>query len=82
MLACAEGRLDSAKVNWADDHALTVVMAAKGYPRDYVKNTPITLNKADLGEETKIFHAGTARGADGVLAVSQDAESAYGAVDD
>ena len=32
MLACAEGRLAEAQVNWAEDHALTVVMAAKGYP--------------------------------------------------
>jgi phosphoribosylamine--glycine ligase len=29
MLACAEGRLAEAAVNWADDHALTVVMAAR-----------------------------------------------------
>jgi phosphoribosylamine--glycine ligase len=35
MLACAEGRLAEARVNWADDHALTVVMAAKGYPGAY-----------------------------------------------
>ncbi len=32
MIATAEGRLDTARVNWADDHALTVVMAANGYP--------------------------------------------------
>src|SRR5690606_26589463 len=30
LLACAEGRLAGAGVNWADDHALTVVMAAQG----------------------------------------------------
>ena len=40
MLACAEGRLDEAQVNWADDHALTVVMAAKGYPGAYAKGQP------------------------------------------
>ncbi len=33
-LACAEGRLAEARVNWADDHALTVVIAARGYPGD------------------------------------------------
>ncbi|MDP5347694.1 MAG: phosphoribosylamine--glycine ligase, partial [Paracoccaceae bacterium] len=37
MLACAEGRLADAQVHWADDHALTVVMAANGYPGDYAK---------------------------------------------
>src|SRR5690606_3925363 len=30
--ACAEERLDSVTANWADDHALTVVLAAQGYP--------------------------------------------------
>ncbi|NBT33653.1 MAG: phosphoribosylamine--glycine ligase, partial [Rhodobacteraceae bacterium] len=32
MQAVAEGRLDQMQVNWADDHAITVVMAANGYP--------------------------------------------------
>ena len=31
-LACATGGLGEARVNFADDHALTVVMAADGYP--------------------------------------------------
>ena len=35
LQATAEGRLDQIKVNWADDHALTVVMAARGYPGAY-----------------------------------------------
>ncbi|MFK7871183.1 MAG: phosphoribosylamine--glycine ligase, partial [Roseobacter sp.] len=30
--ATAEARLDTVRVNWADDHALTVVLAARGYP--------------------------------------------------
>ena len=37
MHACAEGRLAETRVNWADDHAMTVVMAAKGYPGAYDK---------------------------------------------
>jgi phosphoribosylamine--glycine ligase len=32
MLACAEGRLSEMTVNWAPDHAMTVVLAANGYP--------------------------------------------------
>jgi phosphoribosylamine--glycine ligase len=32
MLACAEGRLSDMTVNWAPDHAMTVVLAASGYP--------------------------------------------------
>ena len=59
--ACAESRLDSVSVNWADDHALTVVLAAQGYPGDYAKRTAIRLPE-DLAESSSamIFHAGTA----------------------
>ena len=41
MLACAEGRLDKAQVNWADDHAVSIVMAANGYPGSYEKGSVI-----------------------------------------
>ena len=37
LQACAEGRLAGMTVNWAGDHALTVVMAANGYPGAYEK---------------------------------------------
>jgi phosphoribosylamine---glycine ligase len=58
MLACAEGRLAEARLNWAEDHALTVVIAARGYPGDYAKGEPIGgLATTDPG--IKIFHAGT-----------------------
>lgn len=61
MYACAEGRLDSARVNWAEDHALTVVMAAKGYPGDYRKGSEIR-GLGDCPEDSRniMFHAGTA----------------------
>lgn len=60
MQACAEGRLAEAQVNWADDHAMTVVMAAKGYPGAYEKGSVI--NGLDALPETSsemCFHAGT-----------------------
>jgi len=60
MQACAEGRLTEAQVNWADDHAMTVVMAAKGYPGAYEKGSVI--NGLDTLPETSTemcFHAGT-----------------------
>ena len=41
MQAAAEGRLADISVNWADDHALTVVMAAAGYPGPYDKGSVI-----------------------------------------
>ncbi|MES2845245.1 MAG: phosphoribosylamine--glycine ligase [Pseudomonadota bacterium] len=60
LLACAEGRLAEAQVNWADDHALTVVMAANGYPGPYAKGSAI--GGLDVLPETSfqmVFHAGT-----------------------
>ncbi len=60
MLACAEARLDRARVNWAKDHAISVVMAAKGYPGDYAKGSVIK-GLAQLPEDSShmVFHAGT-----------------------
>ena len=60
--ACAEGRLDEARVNWADDHAMSVVLAARGYPGAYAGGEPIG-GLDDLPEDTShmTFHAGTAR---------------------
>jgi phosphoribosylamine--glycine ligase len=62
LLATAEGRLHEARVNWADDHALTVVMAAKGYPGPYPKGSEIKGLK-NLPEDSfhMTFHAGTAQ---------------------
>ncbi|WP_189409711.1 phosphoribosylamine--glycine ligase [Neogemmobacter tilapiae] len=60
LLATAEGRLDQARVSWAEDHALTVVMAARGYPGDYAKGSVIKGLEA-LPEDSRhiVFHAGT-----------------------
>ena len=60
--ACAENRLAGMTPNWADDHAITIVMAAKGYPGKYEKNT-IIKGLGDLIETSDImtFHAGTAQ---------------------
>lgn len=61
LLACATGRLAETSVNWADDHALTVVMAAKGYPGSYRKGSGIN-GLGDITESSfeMVFHAGTA----------------------
>jgi phosphoribosylamine--glycine ligase len=62
MQACAEGRLHEMRVSWADDHAMTVVLAAHGYPGAYATGEPIGGLDA-MPEDTShmIFHAGTAR---------------------
>jgi phosphoribosylamine--glycine ligase len=60
MLACAEGRLADAQVSWADDHALTVVLAAKGYPGTYEKGSEIRgLAALPADSWNMVFHAGT-----------------------
>jgi phosphoribosylamine--glycine ligase len=60
MHAAAEGRLSEARVNWADDHAMTVVMAAKGYPGSYEKGTEIKgLDALPEDSSAICFHAGT-----------------------
>ena len=69
MLATAEGRLADAQVTWAKDHALTVVMAANGYPGAYVKGSAIKGLDA-LPEDSRhmVFHAGTAARDAGIIA--------------
>ncbi len=58
--AAAEGRLEEMRVNWADDHAVTVVMAANGYPGAYEKGSVITgLDRLPEDSSNMVFHAGT-----------------------
>jgi phosphoribosylamine--glycine ligase len=60
MHAAAEGRLAQAQVNWGDDHAITVVIAAKGYPGSYQKGTEIAgLDALPEDSSNMVFHAGT-----------------------
>ncbi len=60
MHAAAEGRLAEARVNWADDHAITVVMAANGYPGSYEKGSVINgLGALPEDSRNMVFHAGT-----------------------
>jgi len=57
-LACADGSLGDARVSFADDHALCVVIAANGYPGPYVRGERIGL-PALPDPRVQIFHAGT-----------------------
>ena len=60
LLACAEGRLDSTQINWADDYSISIVLATKGYPGDYEKGTEIKgLNNLLSDSKNMVFHAGT-----------------------
>jgi phosphoribosylamine--glycine ligase len=69
LLACVDGVLDTCEVRWYDDAALTVVMAANGYPGPPEVGTEIKgLAAAGAVEGVQIFHAGTRREDDRVLA--------------
>lgn len=60
LQACAEHRLNDISATWADDHALTVVMAANGYPGAYEKGSVINgLDALPEDSHNMIFHAGT-----------------------
>jgi phosphoribosylamine--glycine ligase len=60
LLACAEGRLAGASLTWLDAPAITVVVAAAGYPGAYAKGAPIRgLTEAAADVDVEIFHAGT-----------------------
>jgi phosphoribosylamine--glycine ligase len=60
LLASRDGMLKSFDLRWYDEPALTVVMAAKGYPGHYARGSVIEgLVAAGAVEDVEIFHAGT-----------------------
>jgi phosphoribosylamine--glycine ligase len=60
LLASRDGQLKSFDLRWYPDPALTVVMAAKGYPGNYARGSSIEgLDAAAAVEGVEIFHAGT-----------------------
>ncbi len=60
LLASCDGMLKNFDLRWYPDAALTVVMAAKGYPGATAKGSPIEgLEAAAKVEGVQIFHAGT-----------------------
>ncbi|GAB4072837.1 phosphoribosylamine--glycine ligase [Ancylobacter sonchi] len=62
LYATATGALADERVSMVPDAAITVVMAARGYPGSYEKGTPI--NGVEVAGSTPgvhVFHAGTRR---------------------
>ena len=69
LLAVAEDRLGGITLDWHDDAALCVVMAAKGYPGAYEQGSEIRgLEEAGADPNVQIFHAGTKRDGARILA--------------
>ena len=96
LLAARDGVLKDFTLRWHSDAALTVVMAAQGYPGSYAKGSEINgLAAAEQVDGVEIFHAGTVRDGTRILAnggrvlnvcalgatVAQAQERAYTAVD-
>jgi phosphoribosylamine--glycine ligase len=96
LLASCDGMLRNFDLRWRTDAALTVVMAAKGYPGNYARGTPIDgLAEAAQVDGVEIFHAGTRAESGRILAnggrvlnvsavgktVAQAQARAYAAVD-
>lgn len=62
LIATRDRQLKHLDLRWSDDAALTVVMAAKGYPGEHVKGSKIhNLDAAAAIEGVQIFHAATER---------------------
>src|SRR5215472_12497482 len=69
LMASRDGMLKSFDLRWHDAAALTVVMAAKGYPGSYERGSVIEgLDAAAQVDGVAIFHAGTKRDGGRVLA--------------
>jgi phosphoribosylamine--glycine ligase len=96
LIAARDGVLKNFALRWYPDVALTVVMAANGYPGNYAKGSEISgLADAAKIEDVEIFHAGTRREDGRILAnggrvlnicalgktVAQTQACAYAAVD-
>ncbi|GAA5882185.1 hypothetical protein JCM16303_002268 [Sporobolomyces ruberrimus] len=65
MMACVERRLDCVKFEMKKEAAVTVVLAAKGYPGKYPKGDVITFDP--LPENVFVFHAGTTSNPEGQI---------------
>jgi phosphoribosylamine---glycine ligase len=69
LLASRDGMLKSFDLRWYPDVALTVVLAAKGYPGAYARGSVIEgLDQAAAIEGVEIFHAGTKADGERILA--------------
>ncbi|MBP8247409.1 MAG: phosphoribosylamine--glycine ligase [Phenylobacterium sp.] len=71
LLACATGTLaELPPPVWCEEAAICVVIAAEGYPDAPRTGAAITGAEQDFGDDVVVFHAGTARDADGTLRAS------------
>ena len=58
LFKAAKQELEGVEINWDNEHAITIVMAAKDYPTKPILGDEIILPEMQ-NEDTFIFHAGT-----------------------
>ena len=69
LLAACDGALNGASLHWTDQAALTVVMAAQGYPGAVEKGSEIRgIDRAEALDGVMVFHAGTRQDGDRITA--------------
>jgi phosphoribosylamine---glycine ligase len=68
IVASVEGQLATTSATWRDEVALSVVMAAKGYPGSYDKGTEIRGLDQLSSNALEVFHAGTKQDGNRLLA--------------
>ena len=69
LLAAHDGELKDFDLRWRDEAALCVVLATEGYPGAYEKGSAIRgIEAAEALDDVTVFHAGTARGEEGIVA--------------
>jgi len=62
MASVAEGRMADVELKWHDEHAIVVIMAARGYPGPYAKGSEVKgLTELRNFPGLKVFHSGTKR---------------------
>ncbi|EFU42592.1 phosphoribosylamine/glycine ligase [Paenibacillus vortex V453] len=64
FLSAVNGTLADLELEWSDEAAVCVILASGGYPASYPKGIAIT-GLEDEQDSTIVFHAGTARDAEG-----------------
>ena len=58
--SATKNKLNNLKIEWSNNNCITIVLCAKGYPSNYIKNSEIkNLFNISTDENNQIFHAGT-----------------------
>ena len=70
FLSCTEEKLDQVTIDWNSKKSLCVVLCSNGYPEVYKKNVKIhNINKIVLDENNYLFHAGTKKQDNKIIAI-------------